>query len=264
VDTKYKIVVAGLGEVGRPLLQLISEHHEAVGVDVGPVAPVNHVGVLHVCYPFQIKDFIGETARYIEFFKPALTVINSTVAIGTTRAIAKRTGTPVVNSPVRGKHVRMLEELRRYTKFVGALDSESAERAVKHFESVGLKTKILSSPEATELAKLTETTYFGLMIAWAQELERCCDHSGTDYQEITSFYDEINFFPPVKYFSGVIAGHCVMPNIEILSKFKRSVILQAIQNSNRMKIDREAQNKDAEADAPSLFRVKKIAVQSGT
>ena len=37
-----------------------------------------------------------------------------------------------------------------------------------------MKTKLLSSPEATEIAKLTETTYFGLLIAWAQEVERYC------------------------------------------------------------------------------------------
>ena len=216
--------------------------------------------MLHVCYPFQIKDFIGETARYIEIFKPALTVINSTVAVGTTRAIAERTGTAVVNSPVRGKHARMLEELRFYTKFVGALDPAAARKAVHHFESIGLKTKVLSSPEATELAKLTETTYFGLIIAWAQELERYCDQSGQDYQEITSFYDEIKFLPAVKYFPGVIGGHCVMPNIEILRKFRQSVMLEAILASNRMKIERETQSKGVELVTPSLNSVEKVAV----
>ncbi|HXZ32814.1 MAG TPA: hypothetical protein VEH30_11075 [Terriglobales bacterium] len=255
-----KIVVVGLGEIGKPLFQLISEHHEVVGVDISPVGQIDQVDVMHVCYPFQIKNFIGETARYIEHFRPALTVINSTVSVGTTRAIAERTGTPVVNSPVRGKHVRMLEELRFYTKFVGANDPASAERAAKHFETLGLKVKILSSPEATELAKLTETTYFGLMIAWAQELERYCDQSEQDYEEIISFYDEIKFFPPVKYFPGVIGGHCVMPNIGILSKFRQSVLLEAIEASNRMKIERETQCKAAEVVAPAVNSAEKITV----
>ena len=107
----------------------------------------------------------------------------------------------------------------------------------------------MSSPEATELAKLTETTYFGLMIAWAQEIERYCDQSGQDYEEVTSFYEEIKFFPPVKYFPGVIGGHCVTPNIEILRSFDYSVILDAIQASNRMKIEREAHTKEIEAVA---------------
>jgi UDP-N-acetyl-D-mannosaminuronate dehydrogenase len=178
----------------------------------------------------------------MELFKPKLTIVNSTVAVGTTRLIAERAGAAVVNSPVRGKHARMLDELAKYTKFVGATDPEAGRHAAEHFESIGLKTRILSSPEATELAKLTATTYFGLMIAWAQELERYCDQSGQDYEEITSFYDEIKFFPSVKYFPGIIGGHCVMPNIEILRQFDESVILEAIQTSNRMKIEREARS----------------------
>jgi hypothetical protein len=138
----------------------------------------------------------------------------------------------------------MLNELLIYTKFVGAVDPAAGEQAAKHFESAGLKTKILSSPEATELAKLTETTYFGLMIAWAQEIERYCDLSGEDYDEVVSFYEEIKFFPPVKYSPGIIGGHCVMPNIEILNRYDGSLILEAIQASNKMKIEREAHRKE--------------------
>ena len=134
--------------------------------------------VLHICYPFEIKDFVGETARYIDLFKPRLTIINSTVAVGTTRAVAQRTGTALAHSPVRGKHVRMLEELQSYMKFIGPTDAASGKFAAEHFEGAGLKTKVLSAPEATELAKLSETTYFGLLIAWAQEVERYCDQAG--------------------------------------------------------------------------------------
>jgi len=238
---RQTVVIAGLGEVGKPLLDLVSKHHEAIGVDISPpVVRVDKVDILHVCYPFAIKDFIGETARYMELFKPALTIVNSTVAVGTTRAIAERTGASVVNSPVRGKHARMLEQLQTYTKFVGALDPASGRRAAEHFESMGLNTKILSAPEATELAKLSETTYFGLLIAWAQEVERYCDRAGQAYEEVASFYDEISFFPAVKYFPGIIGGHCVLPNIDILRKFDDSTILKAIDESNQKKIQRES------------------------
>ena len=98
-----------------------------------------------------------------------------------------------------------------------------------------MKAKLLGSPEATEIAKLTETTYFGLLIAWAQEVERYCRKLGANYDEVVSFYDEIKFFPPVKYFPGVIGGHCVMPNIAILLQQFSSGLLQAIVNSNKLK-----------------------------
>ena len=239
MEKSNKIIVAGLGEVGKPLFELISSHHDTIGMDLDPVQVTGDVDILHVCYPYQIADFVRETARYISRFKPALTVINSTVAVGTSRVVAEETGATVVNSPVRGKHARMFEDLRMYTKFIGALDTASGDLASKHFESVGLKTKILSSPEATELAKLTETTYFGLMIAWAQEVERHCDHSKISYDEVVSFYDEIPFFPRIKYYPGVIGGHCVMPNIEILGRYASSLLLDAIQVSNKTKLERE-------------------------
>jgi len=238
---QQKVVIVGLGEVGKPLFELASRYHQVVGVDIDP--PKQHlekVDVVHICFPFEIKDFIGESARYIELYKPRVTVVNSTVGIGTTRAIANRTGAPVVNSPVRGKHVRMLQELQHYVKFVGAIEPADGGFAARHFESMGMKTKVLSAPEATELAKLTETTYFGVLIAWAQELERYCDQAGQDYAQVSSFFDEIKFFPSVKYFPGVIGGHCVMPNIEILSKFQDSALLRAVKQSNQQKIDRDA------------------------
>ncbi len=247
MKARQNVVVVGLGEVGKPLFELASRYHQAIGVDIKPPSEAfEHVDVLHVCFPYEIKDFIGEVARYVAMYKPALTVINSTVGVGTTRAIAERTAAAVVNSPVRGKHVRMLQELQHYTKFIGSDNPAAAELAASHFESMGLKTKILPAYEASEVAKLTETTYFGLMIAWAQEVERYCDQLNLEYADVTSFYDEIKFFPQVKYFPGVIAGHCVMPNIDILLKFEDSVLLAAIKHSNQLKLARDAAAKTAE------------------
>lgn len=250
---RTKVVVAGLGEVGKPLFDLLSTEYDVIGVDITTPERIEQADVLHVCFPFQIKDFLGETTRYIHLFKPALTVVNSTVAIGTTRAIAERTGAAVVNSPVRGKHARMLAELSLYAKFVGAMNTATGEQAARHFESVGLKTKILSSPEATELAKLTETTYFGVLIAWAQEVERYCDRSAVDYDEVVSFFEEIKYLPPVKYHPGIIGGHCVMPNIKILSKYTHSMLLDAIQTSNDMKMEREARMRESHSEILPLL-----------
>ncbi|NGZ95579.1 MAG: hypothetical protein CV089_05515 [Nitrospira sp. WS110] len=244
MNENAKVMVVGLGEIGKPLLEVLSKHYETVGIDITPPLDLpEHVDVMHVCYPFRIQDFAGETIRYIQRFKPRITVLNSTVAIGTTRSIAERAGAKVVNSPVRGKHIRMAADLLHYDKFVGALEAESADIITQHFHGAGMKTRVLSSPEATELAKLTETTYFGLIIAWAQEVERYCDQLGLKYDEIVSIYEEVPFFPHVKYFPGIIGGHCVMSNIEILSQLNRSDLLKAIESSNQQKVDRENRNK---------------------
>lgn len=238
---KQRVVVAGLGEIGKPLLTAIGKRHHAIGVDIAPPSEkTGPVDILHICYPFEIRDFAGETERYIHLFAPSVTIINSTVAVGTTRAIANRSGAAVVNSPVRGKHACMLDELYKYAKFVGAIEPSAAQQAVDHFESLGFTTRLLSSPEATELAKLTETSYFGLLIAWAQEVERYCDQVSVPYDEVVSIYEEIGFFPQRKYVSGIIGGHCVMPNLKLLGRLDRAVMADAIRSSNQMKIEREA------------------------
>ena len=229
------VVIVGLGEVGKPLLEIMKSRYQTFGVDINQPASVSQCDVMHICFPFQSDKFVRQVVEYIHQYRPALTVINSTVAPGTTRSIAVESRAAVVNIPVRGKHARMHEQLLHYTKFVGALDPLSGQRAVEHFEAIGMKAKLLASPEASEIAKLTETTYFGLMIAWAQEVERYCTKLGANYDEVVSFYDEIKFFPPVKYFPGEIGGHCVMPNIAILRQRFSSGLLEAIVKSNTLK-----------------------------
>jgi UDP-N-acetyl-D-mannosaminuronate dehydrogenase len=229
------VVVAGLGEVGGPLFDLIRRKHSAVGIDIQPTPPIGKCAVLHICYPFD-KAFVDSTLQYIRAHGPALTIINSTVAPGTTRAVHSLAGTPVAYSPIRGKHSRMKNDILHYTKFIGGIDHPSAVLAEKHFQGLGLKTKLLASPEAAELAKLTETTYFGVLIAWAQEVARYCDDLEIDYDEVVSFYDEISFLPSVKYTPGIIGGHCVMPNIAILKQRFTSDLLDAIVASNEMRI----------------------------
>jgi UDP-N-acetyl-D-mannosaminuronate dehydrogenase len=257
VRDSNKVVVVGLGEVGRPILELVSKYHHAIGVDISPPPDrIAGVDILHVCFPFGIDNFVGETARYVELFRPSLTIINSTVAVGTTRTVATRTGSAVVNSPVRGKHAHMREDLLRYVKFVGAVNAFEAGRAAEHFQSIGMKTTMLSSPEATELAKLAETTYFGLMIAWAQEIERYCGELGQDYDQVVSFYDEIDFFPPVKYFPGIIGGHCVMPNIKILKQLGPSEMVDAIVSSNKHKLEREARKSQLHPESKDTMKAR--------
>jgi hypothetical protein len=58
------IIVLGLGEVGRPVLDIASRHHRTVGIDITPPAePIERVDVMHVCYPFEIKDFVGDAGQ---------------------------------------------------------------------------------------------------------------------------------------------------------------------------------------------------------
>ena len=229
-------LVVGLGEVGRPLLEILAGAHRIEGIDL-PARDVGEpVDILHVCYPAEIRDFVGVTRAYCARYRPQLVVVHSTVPVGTTAAVERAVPMPVAHSPVRGKHVRMVEDMRRYAKFFGVRDDAAAARIDAHFRAAGLETRRLASPEASELAKLTETTYFGLLIAFAQDVDRMAREAGVAYDEVASFYEEIAYLPRVKFFPGAIGGHCVMPNIQLLKQRFDSRLLDAIEWSNETRL----------------------------
>src|SRR5271156_1103246 len=151
-------IVVGLGEVGGPLCEILRQTYDCVGVDIDPIRVTQPSSVMHICIPYQISDFVGVASEYVAKYKPRFTVINSTVAPGTTRAVAASSGSQVVYSPVRGKHARMQSDMLRYRKFVGADDSSAGDAAVAHFALAGFATDRFPDSTAGEVAKLLETT----------------------------------------------------------------------------------------------------------
>jgi UDP-N-acetyl-D-mannosaminuronate dehydrogenase len=233
--TQNLIVIVGLGEVGRSLLNILSKTNECVGVDVAPIDIDRPCSVLHLCYPFQIRDFIGVSANYIAKYQPQITMIHSTVAPGTTRELQQATATDrIVFSPVRGKRGRMELDMLRYKKFVAASSSEIAQDAASHFAQAGFKTGTFSTPESGELSKLVETAYLGILVGWAQEIERFANRYRGSTEDINTFIEEIDYLPH-DIFPGYIGGHCVMPNIEILGRQLNSRFLEAVVESNELK-----------------------------
>lgn len=230
-----EVVVVGLGEIGKSLFNIIGKKYSCVGVDIEPVDFQEPCKIMHICYSYQIDDFIGTTAEYIQKFQPRLTIINSTVLPGTTRKIYDRTHKPIAFSPIRGKHWKMEKDLLFYTKFIAGDCEQTAVSAANHFQSLGMKTRICESFEIVELMKVVETTYFGLLIAWAQEVERFCRQLRVDYYDVASFTKEIGFLPPVTYTPGHIGGHCIIPNIYLLKQLFSSEFLDAILKSNELK-----------------------------
>jgi len=229
-STDAAVLVVGLGEIGGPLLGILREAHDAAGRDIED-HPFGGVQVLHLCFPYT-SDFVSSASRYVSLYEPGVVVVNSTVVPGTTREIQEKTGVPAVYSPVRGKHAGMADELRRYRKFVAGTSAQAVALVEDHFAAAGVTTQRMSSPEALELAKLLETTYFGVLVAWAQEMDRFAEAAGVDYWETTDFFEEIDFFPPVGFQPGYIGGHCVMTNLELLEQVRRSAFIDVMRESN--------------------------------
>jgi UDP-N-acetyl-D-mannosaminuronate dehydrogenase len=245
---KEKVLVVGLGEVGRSLFELLkeSEHFSVYVFDIdeekmrqlGQEAPPEKVDIMHVCIPcIDQKKFVNTVVIYAERFKPKLAIINSTVPPRTTQQVNTRCNCLVAHSPIRGVHKGleyMKWELKRWTKYIGGSEPKAAEVARKHFEKMGLKTKVLKSCLETELAKLFETTYRAWMIACFQEMHRISKSFGADFENAVDFLEDTNRVRHDRplMFPDVIGGHCLIPNTELLLKSYDSDFLKLILKSN--------------------------------
>jgi UDP-N-acetyl-D-mannosaminuronate dehydrogenase len=265
---KETVLIVGLGEIGHTLFVLYSESKEkfsvygldldmekmkALGQTKGNVPA--KVDTLQVCLPCgNPEKFAAIIKGYVDHYKPKLTIINSTVPPGTTLKVAAACNCLVAHSPARGVHINaehMLWEMKRWTKYVGGVDTAASKAAKTHFEKIGLKVKVLKSCRETELAKLFETTYRAWMIACFQEMHRISRVFGAEFDETVDFIEDTHkerFDRPVM-FPGVIGGHCLIPNTELLLKSYDSEFLRLILESNeKRKEEIKDPNVKAEAD----------------
>jgi len=154
----------------------------------------------------------------------------TTLPVGTTRTrfapmlselsgLSAGTDFALVFSPERVFTGRVFSDLRRYPKLVGGIDAESGKRGVAFYEAVldfderpdlarANGVWDLGSSEASEMAKLAETTYRDVNIGLANQFARFAAANGIDVFEVI---DASNSQP----FSHIhrpgiaVGGHCI-------------------------------------------------------
>lgn len=245
-----KDVVCGLGEIGMPILKLISKSVGAVGYDINPrllnekkLADLDsvHTELLHVCIPYSEK-FERNVLSLVSKFNPDAIIIHSTIKPGTTEKLQKKLTIPVIYSATRGIHKRMIYDLKRYQKFYSVYDWAPKSNWVKkifvnRMKKAGVKTKIMSSPLVLELAKIVvDTSYYGWLINYAQLSNMIAIKHKVDYDEMWSYADEIHKYlgNRPKMFPGFIGGHCVIPNLDLIDDDGLKIIREI--NSDYAKI----------------------------
>ncbi len=216
-----------MGEIGRPIAELLSNAVNVTGIDLIKELNLNHnsnlpVELLHLCIPYT-NSFVEDALDYVENFQPEVVVIHSTVAPHTTEKLQSVLKIPVIFSPVRGLHTRMLYDLKRYTKFYSyysTLKNDNAEIYPYRLKKIKVKSKFMSSPLVLEYAKiLVDTTYYGWLITYSQITNKICLKEKIDYNEMWEFAYEIHKFlgNRPKMHPGYIGGHCVIPNLKLLN-----------------------------------------------
>ena len=235
-----KDVVAGIGEIGKPILKLLSKDNIVVGFDL------NHnlmdgikfekyknlkTSFLHIAIP-GTDNLIDNVLKLYKKFRPECVIIHSTIKPGTTEKLQKKIPIPVIYSATRGVHKRMIYDLKRYIKFfvISANAPRSkwaSSRYVKVMKDCGIKTKKMSNPETLELAKIIcDTSYLGWLVNYAQLSNMIAIEYGVDYDEMWDFSHEIHKFlgNRPKMFPGIIGGHCVIPNLDLIHNRSLNII----------------------------------------
>ena len=244
-----KDVVAGIGEIGKPILKLLSKDSIVVGFDL------NHdlmdenkferhknleTSFLHIAIPVTGK-FISNVLKLYKKFQPQCIVVHSTVKPGTTKKLQGKLPIPVIYSATRGIHKRMIYDLKRYTKFFVISPNAprgkwASSRYTKLMKRCNIKTKQMSKPETLELAKIIcDTSYLGWLVNYAQLSNLIAIEYGVNYDEMWSFSDEIHKFlgNRPKLYPGFIGGHCVIPNLNLIQSDRLNLIKKMNKNYKR-------------------------------
>ena len=222
-------IILGMGEVGETLFDLLVDRKfDCIGIDLDDSKCKNYTEneiienpqYLHVCLPGELEKFTDIVIEWINKIKNIqVVVIHSTVKPGTTKNIQERSSIPILFSPVRGVHRRFLDDIKKYTKFISFDNTEINSEIKKDLENRFEKVDWMSTTKTAELAKiLVDTTYYGWLINYAQITKMICEKENVDFDEMWKFADEIheNLGNRPKMFPGIIGGHCVIPNLNLV------------------------------------------------
>ncbi len=212
-----KTLIVGEGEVGKSLYNVLKEAHECHIRGVDPLE-VSDIEVLNICFPYS-EHFVDEVIKYQAEYTPKLTIIHSTVPVGTSRLLG------AVHSPIHGKHPNLEGGIRTFVKYVGG---DQAPEAYDYLVKAGIDAMIVDNAETSELSKIYCTTQYGLNIIVMKEIMEKCKEYGANFDQAYRNWNEYynNGYRQMgmghfrryvlEHMPGRIGGHCVINNAKIL------------------------------------------------
>ncbi len=152
----------------------------------------------------------------------------------------------VVFSPERVLTGRVFEDLRRYPKLVGGIDELSEKRGIDFYSQVldfddrpelSKKNGVwsLGSAEASEMAKLAETTYRDVNIALANQFALYSEKNGIDFSAVREACNS-QPFSHIHLPGIAVGGHCipVYPRLYLWNDPEATVVKAARQANASM------------------------------
>jgi len=228
---KKNILIIGLGEVGKAIYNLEKKAKNNIFISELNMAPSNNINidVAHVCIPYD-KRFINTILKYLNTYNPHLTIIHSTVKVGSSRLIYKKSKRLISHSPIMGVHPHLTKSVQTFKKIIGGTSLNASIKTKSHLISLGIKTETFNNSDESEACKIFSTSYYGLCIAYMKEIHKYCEENNLDfgnvYTEMNNVYNKgyakmgkKNVIRPIlKYMKGPTGGHCILPNLKLIKK----------------------------------------------
>lgn len=232
-NNRQIVGILGHGEIGSAIARICREANLKVLIRELTFDQIKDkkVDFLHVNIPEKDnKKFVDTIVKNIKELSPSLTIINSSVKVGTCRKIQKLTGADIVHSPVIGVHPHLYESIKFYfPKIIGPVNKNSLKKAKQHFKALKLKIEVFDCSEASEAAKLLDLVHYAWDIIFCKWIKEVCDNLNLNFDQVYTKYNNIynkgysNLRPSVKRpilipIDGPIGGHCTIEDTVIFDK----------------------------------------------
>lgn len=215
-----KTLIIGYGEVGKSLEEVLIHYRPTImneeGIVRGNVDDKN-IEVMNICFPYS-KLFEQQVKSYQDVYEPKFTVLHSTVPVGTSRKLN------AIHSFVIGIHPHLARSMKTFTKFLGG---EQASEVADYFRKAGMKVYLFDKQETSELAKISQTTFYATMIEYVKMLKKECNKEELSFSEVYTIpsedynkgYEKLGYpeykMPLLIPMMKKQGGHCTLQNCEL-------------------------------------------------
>lgn len=188
-----KIQIIGLGIVGTAQAYLAKKlGHEVFGYDIAlkehsycKVADIQDADITFICTPETIvEDVIKEVQE-----SKGLTVIKSTVPVGTTKTLAKKYDMYICHNPEFLRERHLLEDVMNPSRVViGQCCKEHGDILQQFYEPLE-KEIFITNSTTSEMVKLISNSFRALTITFWNEIDLLCQHNGVEINDLVKMAD---------------------------------------------------------------------------
>lgn len=230
----YRNLVVGMGEVGSSLYRLLDEYDTTFVRDLEPKESISEIDVMHICFPYS-KRFVEQVKNYIEQYDPQITIVYSSVPVGTCESI----GDEIIHSPVEGIHPLLEESFTKFDRWLGCVSDGALDFATRFWYRLAREVVTCKSSRYTEFLKLRSTAKYGVNLVWTDFEKEIADQIGMQFECVKAYdegynklYRDLGLFKYQRYIldppEGKIGGHCIRENAVLLNDQYPHPMLKAI------------------------------------